>query len=366
MLVRCEQCGYENFPQHRFCGMCAAELRLPSTGGAQPPSAPKRVPSPAVPQPVARQTESAAPEREVVRQQVSGSSFLGLGREGVDKRSLSYLLEDESPSHRGRNVILILLIAAVAAAAGWHWRQDVRVLAAKFMSPSAASKVGSGTDGQDPGSSAADTPAATAPAAGANATAPVGTPSAGADGQAAATGAQTPPAAAPGAAADATQNPHADQSQTANQSQTDDSGSAAADGAAKPDDSGDAASPAPASSVVETPKVRSRAAASTVSLDDQEAEGEKYLYGNGVPENCGHARKALLAAAQHSNPKAENVLGTMYATGHCATRDLPTAYRWFSRSLRKDPSNTRIEQDLKVLWNQMTPDEQRLALRDER
>jgi len=103
-----------------------------------------------------------------------------------------------------------------------------------------------------------------------------------------------------------------------------------------------------------------------MSLDDQEAEGEKYLYGNGVPENCGHARKALLAAAQHSNPKAENVLGTMYATGHCATRDLPTAYRWFSRSLRKDPSNTRIEQDLKVLWNQMTPDEQRLALRDER
>jgi len=357
MLVRCEQCGYENFPQHRFCGMCAAELRLPSTGGAQPPSAPKRVPSPAVPQPVARQTESAAPEREAVRQQVSGSSFLGLGREGVDKRSLSYLLEDESPSHRGRNVILILLIAAVAAAAGWHWRQDVRVLAAKFMSPSAASKVGSGTDGQDPASSA--------PVAAANTTAPVGTPSAGADGQAAATGAQTPPAAAPGAAADATQNPHADQSQTANQSQTDDSGSAAADGAAKPDDSGDAASPAPASSVVETPKVRSRAA-STVSLDDQEAEGEKYLYGNGVPENCGHARKALLAAAQHSNPKAENVLGTMYATGHCATRDLPTAYRWFSRSLRKDPSNTRIEQDLKVLWNQMTPDEQRLALRDER
>jgi TPR repeat protein len=117
---------------------------------------------------------------------------------------------------------------------------------------------------------------------------------------------------------------------------------------------------------VETPKVRPRAAAAAMSLDDQEAEGEKYLYGNGVAENCGHARKALLAAAQHSNPKAENVLGTMYATGHCATRDLPTAYRWFSRSLRKDPSNTRIEQDLKVLWNQMTPEEQRLALRDER
>jgi TPR repeat protein len=103
-----------------------------------------------------------------------------------------------------------------------------------------------------------------------------------------------------------------------------------------------------------------------MTADDLEAEGEKYLYGNGAPENCGRARKDLLAAAQRSNAKAENVLGTMYATGHCATRDLPTAYRWFSRSLRKDPNNTRIEQDLKVLWNQMTPGERQLALRDER
>jgi len=102
-----------------------------------------------------------------------------------------------------------------------------------------------------------------------------------------------------------------------------------------------------------------------METNDLEAEGEKYLYGNGVPENCARARKNLLAAAQRSNAKAENVLGTMYATGHCATRDLPTAYRWFGRSLQKDPGNTRIEQDLKVLWNQMTPDEQKLALRYE-
>jgi TPR repeat protein len=108
------------------------------------------------------------------------------------------------------------------------------------------------------------------------------------------------------------------------------------------------------------------AAAPAAQASDLEAEGEKYLYGNGVPENCTRARTNLLAAAQHSNAQAQNVLGTMYATGHCATRDLPTAYRWFSRSLRKDPSNTRIEQDLKVLWNQMTPEERQLALRDER
>jgi TPR repeat protein len=95
-----------------------------------------------------------------------------------------------------------------------------------------------------------------------------------------------------------------------------------------------------------------------------EADGEKYLYGNGVPENCGRARSNLLAAAGHSSSKAQNVLGTMYATGHCATRDLPTAYRWFGRSLRQDPGNIRIEQDLKVLWNQMTPEERQVALRN--
>jgi len=104
----------------------------------------------------------------------------------------------------------------------------------------------------------------------------------------------------------------------------------------------------------------------TIAGDPLETEGEKYLYGTGVPQNCRRARKKLLAAASHSDARALSVLGTMYATGHCATRDLPTAYRWFGRSLRKDPGNTRIEQDLKVLWNQMTPEEQKLALRDER
>ena len=120
--------------------------------------------------------------------------------------------------------------------------------------------------------------------------------------------------------------------------------------------------PAPKSGKLRAPP----AATSATRADDLEAEGEKYLYGNGVPENCARARTNLLAAAQHSNAQAQNVLGTMYATGHCATRDLPTAYRWFSRSLRKDPSNSRIEQDLKVLWNQMTAGERQLALRGER
>jgi len=99
--------------------------------------------------------------------------------------------------------------------------------------------------------------------------------------------------------------------------------------------------------------------------DDLAAAGEKYLYGNGVAQDCNRAESSLRAAAQRGSAKAQAVLGTMYATGHCATRDLPTAYRWFARALHKDPNNARIEQDLQVLWKQMTPDERQVALRSD-
>ncbi|HXM23783.1 MAG TPA: hypothetical protein VN948_21170 [Terriglobales bacterium] len=370
MLVRCEKCGYENFPQHRFCGMCAAELRLPGPGGAQPVPPPKRVPSSAVPPPAVL-PPAVPPPKEIVPQQVSGPSFLGLGNEPSDARSFSYLLEDESPSHRGRNLILILLIAAVAAAA-WHWRQDLRVVASRFLnSPPPAANASRANDNQDPNSSSPAGPDSTSeavPANGANAGTQVEKPSTGAGDQGPAAQAQTPPSAAPAAAAgsssaDSAQSPQADQLQPSSQAQPNSSAATAV--VAKPHDSEEGASqPGPAR---KSPQVRARpATASASKVDTLETEGERYLYGNGVPENCARARKNLLAAAQHSNANAENVLGTMYATGHCATRDLPTAYRWFGRSLHQDPGNTRIEQDLKVLWNQMTPEERKLALRSER
>jgi TPR repeat protein len=95
--------------------------------------------------------------------------------------------------------------------------------------------------------------------------------------------------------------------------------------------------------------------------DSLVTEGEKYLYGNGVPENCARARKDLLAAAEHSNARAQSVLGTMYATGHCATRDLPFSVRWPQCALHKDPTNTRIEQKCEILWGQMSTTERQIA-----
>jgi TPR repeat protein len=92
------------------------------------------------------------------------------------------------------------------------------------------------------------------------------------------------------------------------------------------------------------------------------AEGERYLYGTGgVRQDCERAQRDLLIGARATNPKAYTLLGAMYATGHCVGRDLPTAYKWFARALHEQPSNTRLQQNLQVIWNQMTPSEKQVA-----
>ena len=124
MLVKCENCCYENFPQHRFCGMCAAELRLPGPAGTQPgpPPAPMAAPTP---RRVPAQTVTSPRVKDAAEPPVSGPSFLGLGNEPTETRSVSYLLEDEPPSHRGKYVFALLLLLVALAIVGWHWREDI-------------------------------------------------------------------------------------------------------------------------------------------------------------------------------------------------------------------------------------------------
>ncbi len=97
MTVRCNQCGHENNPEYRFCGMCGAPL-LP----------PQAVPA-------------RAPERTRVSS-VGGPSFLGLG----DDRSndLDYLLDDEPPRGHGRLYLALLLLAISGGLLAWHWQRD--------------------------------------------------------------------------------------------------------------------------------------------------------------------------------------------------------------------------------------------------
>lgn len=314
MLVKCAKCGYENFPQHRFCGMCAAELPFPTAPPAQAARAaqpaPPRLASP--PSPVKFEKEPTA-------------------------RNLSYLLEDEPPPSHSARYVWLLVVLVVGAAAAWHWREDLSSVVNRISG-------GAATGIQQP--------SAPAPAASSSPT----------DGPAA-TASTDVPAEKPATPPDAPSSPPQAQTPVPSPNDQPVPSSAAPSGDVQTGTPSAVAEQPPATAGSSAPTRTSRAPASP-TIDEIEAEGEKYLYGNGGPENCARARKNLLAAAQHSNAKAQSVLGTMYATGHCATRDLPTAYRWFGRSLRQDPGNSRIEQDLKVLWNQMTPEERQIALRD--
>ena len=108
-------------------------------------------------------------------------------------------------------------------------------------------------------------------------------------------------------------------------------------------------------------QMAANAAAAPTAADALFRRGEAYLYGRGVPKNCDQAIKYLKLAAAESSAKARSAFGTMYATGHCVPRDLPTSYRWFAQALRVDPNNQILEKDLSAVWNQMTPPERQLA-----
>jgi hypothetical protein len=102
---------------------------------------------------------------------------------------------------------------------------------------------------------------------------------------------------------------------------------------------------------------------SPVTPVDPVAEAERYLYGRGARQDCDRGLRLVKAAAGQSNAKAMISLGTLYSTGTCAPRDLPTAYRWFALALHKEPDNQALQDDLQKLWSQMTQPERQLAIK---
>jgi hypothetical protein len=314
MSVRCEECKYENLPQHSFCGMCGAKL------------------------PSRRRLER---EREEA-QAFSRPSLLGLAEEDpAEPARLDYLLEDEPRSvHMGRWVA-VLVVVAVVAGSGWHWRREMRSwisMTAKNPEVTQAttdtgtvSPVTAPPEAAAPSTAVSSSRTATpqpAPADSATQNATSATPTAGALDQTA-----TQPSQAVTDATKREPEPQEEQVPLAK----------------KP-----ALKPA-------ATKMEYKATAKNESAEALEAQGEDYLYGHGVRADCGLAGKSLLAAAAQSSTKAQTVLGTMYATGHCVTRDVPVAYRWFARASHQDPRNVRLQRDMEVLWAQMTPQERELA-----
>lgn len=351
MTVRCEQCGHESDVRYRFCGMCGAKL-------PPPPSSPA--------EPVAAKPPSEEPARRV-----SGPSFLGLADEPTS--SVSYLLEDElSESHWGRTVILLIILAGIGVAA-WHWRGEVRtyVMARLAQRPS-SNQSDQVSSPEAPMSTSGSEVTSGTPSAGA---APTEKPMTGVgDMPATPPAAQTPAAPASSPANNATgsnEQPSTPSSATVPAQTQAQATPSSTEPAVTPEQSasGEATSakeeaPKAESAVTKQPKSEVKETAPATSEADQlETRGEKYLYGTGVSASCSRAQTDLQAAAEHGSTKADSVLGTMYATGHCVSRDLPLAYRWFARALRQDPSNARLQRDLQVLWDQMSADERQVAMR---
>jgi hypothetical protein len=346
MYVRCAQCGYDNSPEFRFCGMCGGTLPHPP----KEPSLPERdVVLPAV----------AAPDTPPLRiaptasggERIYGPSFLGLsndqpshGNYRNDDDEVDGDEDDAPKRGRAAGIALVLLLIAAVGFLGWQWGHGGFLF----------NRLSAGSNPQQSAS-----PAAVPDTTQNSATQPADKSTTG--------GAGTPAAPDSGAATDSTAKSETPAQEATPASPNPDQ-SAPADKAVSAQASPPASAPVKSRTKrLDSTKTRAKSpgveTASLATSPDAQLEitGERYLYGTGLPQSCTRAESSLGTAAAHGNSKAETVLGTMYATGHCVGRDLPTAYRWFARALHQDPQNSRISADLQVLWRQMTPEEKQLA-----
>jgi len=388
--VICPKCGEDNSDNFRFCGMCGTlleprpEARTETrtevrTEARRPAGAPVLNPRSAVPPPVPTKianapeplrtplAENAATPANKPVPPISGPSLLGLNHPAANQPSLHQpsphqpsldslreksfsgldsFFEPEQPKTGRRRFLLLVALLAALGVAGW-WTYTNYLGATEGRKPEAATSNATEASAEKPSTKAVAQNAAPAPTAG------------------------SPKAAVPSAGVP--------ESQAGNASAVPEPARKTVDAAAKPE-----AEPvrpkitpkitpksAPAGKSVakrEPPATSANASklAAPVAAESGDAafrKGEAYLYGRGVPENCAEAVKNLKAASAKSNAKARSAFGTMYATGHCVPRDLPTSYLWFALALRVDPNNQILEKDLSAIWNQMTPPERQMATR---
>jgi len=309
----CPKCDEDNADNFRFCGMCGTvlearpELRRPA--GAPVPNLPKMM-NAAEPTPSATVgSVNDLPTPDSLRQ----NSFSGLD---------SFFEPEEPKSGKGRLLLLLVLLAALGGAGWWTYTN--------YLASSYTQK-----------------PEAAQPAPANESAAPI---------------AETTPTPPPAAAASVAPSKNANPSPGASQS-SEKSGAApiaiAAPVVPRP-------TPAAEKRKAVVAPAKSPKSVETAAADNGDAEfrqGEGYLYGRGAHENCDEALKDLRAASAKNNSKARSTLGTMYDTGHCVARDLPTSYLWFALALRLDPNNQILQKDLEAVWNQMTPPERQMATR---
>jgi TPR repeat protein len=287
--------------------------------------------------------EAAASEFDAPRfNDLSVDSFRQTSFSGLD----SYIEQEQAKSGVGRALLLLILLGALGAAGWWTYNNYRSIAQTRKAQSEAASAVEAPPESsQAKGSAASDT---------------------------------TPPPAAPVAKQSA---PASDVAEGPSENAGPAPGTTTADN--PPAQPAPAEKPAPVAKspvVAKTPPpkkiapkrepVMATATASKVPTpaptdngDSSFRKAEAYLYGRGAPQNCDEAVRNLKEASAKSNAKARSAFGTMYATGHCVPRDLPTSYLWFALALRVDPNNQILEKDLNAVWNQMTPPERQMATR---
>jgi len=380
--ARCPGCGYENNPQYKFCGMCGTALHPENRPAANPRVATPRPASPpkAAPLTVGSYSilglaaESAdvqpppagVPPRSERQEQKPRVEPARVGRQDIGaedsllNRNLDYLFEDDEKKQapRWRMYAALVLLAIAAGTLVWQWQRngypwdDLRPLSNSYVAPSA------------PAASPKPSPTVTSPQPESSNSTEALRPS------------KAPAETAPIAPKAAPQNtrflkPVASSEGDSDAAAVVPEGASHSDAVPEKVPSAAANLPAPENNPQQTappstdsPAVASSAANPQVDASRLLQEGTQYLLGNGVEQNCDRAQKDLRAAARFSSD-AQSMLGTMYASGHCVSRDLPTAYHWYAKALHSQPANSRIQSDLTALWNQMTPAEKQLAARGE-
>jgi len=295
-------------------------------------------------------------------------------------RSLDYLLEDEEEPHRGWGKLLLLVVALLLAAGfGYlHWKQggfDWVITGDKKPAAATDATAGPGSSADSPSTSGTAADAASTPAAAPSAN-PQPAPAPGADSSTPPAGATDNPTApaATQSSTPQTNSPQAAVPQTAPDQTTSPSPTSSPSGGSAD------SNPAAASSSGSQPAADPDAKAQSLQAEppvgkprehrptpakplDPVTEGERYVYGRGAAQDCERGMKLLKPAGEQSNPKAMISLGTLYSTGTCAPRDLPTAYHWFALALHKEPDNQSLQDDLQKLWGQMTQPERQLAIK---
>jgi TPR repeat protein len=403
--VICPNCGEENSPAFRFCGMCGTPLdaRNPAAAATitEPAQNSRPAYSPPGSSPKIRPAEPSAQARmhpamgEPSDTTMPGPSLLGLRSDSAgESRAPSYasraslssrstLLEpEERGSGMGRTLLLLVVLAAACGGAWWAYKNyrgtssQTQSTAPDDAKPSAstAGSAGSAASTQAP-VSPQTTPSDQKTSSAAQPTTPATQQTTIQSATPASTGQpeNVPPAAAtsttptepkqiaPKPETTSASPPPTNTKPPAHAPRPQQPASKPAiETASKPAMEVHASRSAPAH--VEKPT----AAVGPNTADKGDGDyrkGEAYLYGRGAAEDCDNAVKYLKSSSAQQNAKARSTFGTMYATGHCVPRDLPTSYRWFALALQADPNNQILEKDLTAVWNQLTPPERQAAAR---